>query len=198
MKNSCVRKITNEDELNELQSKSGHVVLLLHSKNCAHCKEDKKDISNICSAFGKNSPIVFAECDVNDEGCHDLWEKARPSNIDPENYGIPMKVGLNRNNTVDKPSWHILGRNPEKMGVIMGKLHEAVTQRGGNAQQQQQQQQQQRPVNPYLQFMTKYAGDSNAAAKLMHVRSGLPDQNVLCVNCNTEDRLRSMKRFIVG
>jgi len=204
----CMFEITKKEELKQLQNNFGHVVLLLHSKNCSHCKEDELELSKKCEDF-KNTPIAFAKCEVSNPECKELWIQSKPKEVKNEEYGIPVKVGLSKDTDINHPIWHILGRDTDKMNFIIDELKKAIgasnneqqnSQQVQRTQQQRQQQQQyaHQNQNPYQEYMKTFVASPSAKNKLMIVQSNVPEQNTLCVSCDPQTRIQSMKRFILG
>lgn len=203
MNSQCVQRVRTKKDLEELKQRSGHTILLLHSENCGHCKDDIVDLEEECRQFVRNSPngespIAFARCDIADKECEDLWAEAKPRDLDPEDYGYPVKVGLNSETPIHNPIWFVLGRDPDKMNIVFSKIRQSVQQIPQNAPSPQQRLPQQSTGNPYQNFASQYATDHSPQRKIQQVRSGLPEIGTLCVSCDKETRENRMKQFILG
>lgn len=193
-----MQKIKGEADLKKLQKNSGHVVLLLHSNTCPHCQEDLRDLKEDCKSF-KGTPITFAECELSkNEGCRELWERARPQNIPEEEYGYPVKVGLNPDSDISDPIWFIHGRSPDQMNMVLSKLKEAVSGSEPESAPRPYHQPPRQPqaVNPYRAFAAQYVATPPPRSVLHRVNSS--SEGTLCINCDREEMQRKMKAFILG
>lgn len=203
MGKSCVYSPSNKDEFEKIINTFPHTALLMRWEKCPHCHALLGDFEQECVKMGKNSPVAMIECEVGNEWCQSAWKDAKPSNIRPEDYGVPVVIGLNKGGKPSEPSWLIHGQKPDELRIIMGKLKKSIdenrAQIGGNQPQSMTQ-------NTPSQEPQRVASNSAYVANLISgsfgvksVKSG--NNGGLCVtgiSCDKNTFNQRIKEFLLS
>lgn len=120
---TCVYDITNAKDYQAIRKSAPLHVHLAYWDKCTHCHEAQAQLEADCQAnsLGMGTPVVVTKCEIGkNKWCNDEWQRSRPQNIAPEDYGVPVLVAMTPEQNVTNAEVKLIGYGEEEKTQITG------------------------------------------------------------------------------